>query len=716
MSFLKAQLPVARDTLPVWEATQYLKFPFAGGLNYVSVSSTDLNFDGLNDLIFYDRCNSIGTGQFKCFIKNGSGTSNYQADPDGSYFFPEVSNWALIMDFNGDQKGDLFASTSLGIQVFKNTSTPQNRLQFTPYKSVLNSNYNPGSPQPLFTNIYASPVGVPGIKDVDGDGDLDILTFSSQGVFIEWHKNMSLEKYGHKDSLIFELASDCWGKCSESNCQVGFNQCQSKPAEKTYHAGSCLTCIDIENDGDQDLLMGDVGCSDIQFAFNSGTPTSALITDTTRNFPNYPQKGNTQVIRLQNFPCAFVVDVDSDGKQDLLASPQTANSENTQSVWYYKNSSPNANAQFQFIKSNFLQSDMIDVGQASKPLLMDVNADGLTDLLISSQGTYTNGILSPRISYYQNTGTPQNPRFNLISKDWLNLSSYAFSGLCPAAGDVDMDGDVDLLIGTASGQIHWFENTAGPNQPVQLSVFKNNPFGINLPFGSAAPLILDVNADLKPDLLIGMRNGKLAYCQNTGLASAPTFSLISSFWGGIDVRVQTLRYGLDAFASPELLELSGQKFLLVGSVSGRIFQYSIPPMANQSAQLINDRVNFWNEGPQSTVCTKDINGDGVSDAFIGNASGGCSFFSSKASNVGLNHPLPLNKAYVFPQPALDWISLNGPLGPPPYQVRVFDAKGSLIMETRLETSLLNTGQWNSGFYGIEWISSDNSVQWFKCIK
>ena len=99
-----------------------------------------------------------------------------------------------------------------------------------------------------------------------------------------------------------------------------------------------------------------------------------------------------------------------------------------------------------------------------------------------------------------------------------------------------------------------------------------------------------------------------------------------------------------------------------------------------------------------------------------NASGGCSFFSSKASNVGLNHPLPLNKAYVFPQPALDWISLNGPLGPPPYQVRVFDAKGSLILETRLETSLLNTDQWNSGFYGIEWISSDNSVQWFKCIK
>jgi hypothetical protein len=213
----KAQFAVARDTLTVVHGSQTLQFPFAGGLNYLCVSNADLNFDGIQDLVCYDRCNAIGSGLFKCFIKDGTGQTRYKPDADLPYFFPEVSNWALLLDFNGDQKADLFCSSPLGIQVYKNISTPQNRLKFSPYVNVLMSNYNPGALQPLYTNIYASPIGAPGIKDIDGDGDLDILTFSSQGVFIEWHKNLSIEKFGHKDSLVFELASDCWGKCAESN-------------------------------------------------------------------------------------------------------------------------------------------------------------------------------------------------------------------------------------------------------------------------------------------------------------------------------------------------------------------------------------------------------------------------------------------------------------------------------------------------------------------
>jgi hypothetical protein len=271
---------------------------------------------------------------------------------------------------------------------------------------------------------------------------------------------------------------------------------------KEQHAGACLTCLDIENDGDQDLLIGDVGCTDIQFAYNNGTAASALISDTTRNFPNYPQKGNTQVLRLQHFPCAFIADVDADGKQDLLASPQTANSENAKSLWYYRNVAGTGPAQFQFVASDFLQSEMIDYGQGSKPLLYDINADGLTDLLVVTQGQFTNGYLSSRIAYYQNTGTAQIPKYTRMSADWLNLSTYMLQGLTACLGDIDADGDVDLILGTASGQIHWFENTASINQAAQFTVLKLNPFAITVPFGSAAPLVYDVNKDQKPDLIV----------------------------------------------------------------------------------------------------------------------------------------------------------------------------------------------------------------------
>ena len=653
---ISAQLPVARDTITVIENNYVLKMPWANGINFANVSALDVNGDNVKDLVVYDKSNQYAIGRFKCFVNNSiAGSTNYKALMDASYYFPTVKNWAVFYDYNYDGLSDLFCSTDLGIKVFKNTSNSY--LNFTLVKSLLYSNYNPtGSPQ--YFNLYASSAAVPGFSDIDNDGDLDILTFAPQGIFVEYHKNMSQEKYGHSDSLIFERASDCWGRVSENSCTVDLGLCTSGNAtiikndvQKPYHAGSCLTCFDNDGDGDKDLIMGDVSCNYVQFVKNNGTPTAASFNDTTKLYPNYPNKNSTKQILLNNYPCTYWVDVNKDGKNDLLASPNTANSENYRSLWFYKNISTTNQANFQFVKDNFLQDEMIEVGQNSYPTLIDYNADGKKDLLIGTYGYYNINSLEAKLTLYENIGTVNQPVFKLISRDYGNLSNQFLSNVMPTVGDIDGDGDVDILIGTSTGQIHWLKNTAGAGNVCNFSIFINNPFSFTTNSGAASPQLFDLDGDSKLDLLIGTMNGKVAYYKNIGTLSNPSFSLITNTLGNIDVTVDPLLNGF-SFASPYFYNDAGSIKVLIGSISGKIFQYSVPSNINAAFTLLNSSVNGYLEGPNSTIFYDDINNDGKRDLFIGNASGGLSFFSSASPYVGLNQlkPLDLAEVKMYPNP------------------------------------------------------------------
>lgn len=65
-------------------------------------------------------------------------------------------------------------------------------------------------------DVYVASEDLPGFADVDGDGDLDVITFSQLGSFLQYYKNLSLETYGSCDSLTFELRNACFGRFSEN--------------------------------------------------------------------------------------------------------------------------------------------------------------------------------------------------------------------------------------------------------------------------------------------------------------------------------------------------------------------------------------------------------------------------------------------------------------------------------------------------------------------
>src|SRR5690606_20077328 len=101
-----------------------------------------------------------------------------------------------------------------------------------------------------------------------------------------------------------------------------------------------------------------------------------------------------QPVNFCIFPAAFYEDVDFDGVKDLIASPNLFSKEylNTlfdRSVWFYKNTGTSSEPTFSLVRQNFLQNEMIDVGDNAVPALIDIDGDGDDDLLISSNSSTT---------------------------------------------------------------------------------------------------------------------------------------------------------------------------------------------------------------------------------------------------------------------------------------------------------------------------------------
>ena len=73
---------------------------------------------------------------------------------------------------------DIFTSNLNGIRIYRNTSTPEDGLQFEEATKLLYSFQDPN-----FINLETNATDIPSLDDIDGDGDLDILCFGMSGGF-----------------------------------------------------------------------------------------------------------------------------------------------------------------------------------------------------------------------------------------------------------------------------------------------------------------------------------------------------------------------------------------------------------------------------------------------------------------------------------------------------------------------------------------------------
>lgn len=666
------------DSVPVIINSTYISNAWAGGLNFVQTSSIDLNQDGIKDLFIFDRSGN----KIRTFINKGTpNTVDYIYDASYETKFPKLQEWALLADYNCDGKEDIFSYSKAGggFDVYKNISSLATGVQFQLVSVLQKSMYNPPNTGPTsVTNLYVSSVDIPAISDIDNDGDLDIVTFAITGTYMEYHINMSMELYGTCDSLKFQMKNRCWGYAAEdpsNNTYYLHDTCGgnvSNPGiiEQTFeersaerHSGSCQLCIDLDNDGDKEFIVGDVSFSNLTMLTNGGTPTSGNMVAVDTAFPSH--NSNTNSVALTLFPCAYYVDVDNDGKKDLIVSPNAPNaSENFNSEVFYKNNGTNSFPVFQYQQSNLLQDNMIEVGEGAYPVFFDYDNDGLKDLFVGNNGYYNPSAFENKIAQFHNIGTPTSPKFELITRDYSNLSSLGIKNMVPTFGDMDGDGDSDMIIGADDGALHYFRNTApigGTANFVLAAVNFKNSNNRKIDVGTfAAPQIVDVDNDGKNDIVIGSAGGKFAYYHHigSGTSTIPVVDSVSHFWGKIKVNQPFYFFG---YSYPFVFKQGGVTKLLSGSELGYLRLYdNIDGNLNGSFALVDSTYLNIREGGRTALCGADITSDGYLDFVIGNYSGGVSFFKGVSSITGINeidNYINWNME-AYPNPANNTITIN----------------------------------------------------------
>ena len=268
--------------------------------------------------------------------------------------------------------------------------------------------------------------------------------------------------------------------------------------------GAHPSFVDYNADGLMDMVIGNQ-----QVYFGDGQIRSQLFLFEnvgTKETPEY-QLVDDNYLGMRTFnPSSYgftpnFEDLDGDGDVDVIIGEvfgQLYFGENT--------AGPNAPID---IKSLLFGYKGIDVGINSAPQIVDINGDGLADLLIGER--------SGNVNYFENIGTKLNPEFN---PDPNAGNNQAFFGGIDArspgllAGNskpfaVKAGGKAHVFCGSESGQLFHFESEDDDfRSPLSL---ENGTLFENKVGSQSAVSLADINGDGLFEFLIGNERGGLNF-------------------------------------------------------------------------------------------------------------------------------------------------------------------------------------------------------------
>lgn len=608
------------DYLPVSNNGTTLQYPWTGGVNSVQFGKTDVNRDGKKDLVVYDKTNK----KYCIFLSLASNSTDYQFENKYAAHFPPISGWLIMKDYNCDGIEDIFTYNGIANLMVYTGYYVGDTIH---YKLQQDGFFYQGTSGII--NVYCSDVIKPAIADINKDGDLDIISFNVFGNRLIYYENQQKELSLSCDSLFFDKTDNCWGNIEDTfsasyslrdTCGFKFNRLNG--TQQILHTGSSLDVTDVDGNDVADALIGSVGLTNLTMLYNDGTKDYGSILRQDVTYPNQDTPFNTS-----SFGVPVFLDVNNDNKTDLLVSTFDEGAANVNNIWYYKNSR-NLFIKLKLQQKNFLLDNMIDAGENSNPCFMDIDGDGLKDILLGSGGFRDNTGVIYKLQYYKNIGTLAQPKYNLENDDFLGVSTLNVKDLVPAAGDLDNDNDTDLVVGIADGRMIYWENTAtSGNAPIltYIGILKDSSLN-NISVGSnAAPYLADINRDGKTDLIVGERNGNLNFYKGNELNSIK-FSFVTDSLGKVKIKTNNIAIGYTHPCIADINEDGKYDLALGTNTSGLQFYDNIEDHLNDVFTLTSPVVGDY-LGNRTTSAIADITGDGKPELLTGNIDGGLIIFS-----------------------------------------------------------------------------------------
>ena len=505
------------------ESGRPFDLPFLGGTDVPRPQFVDIDADGDHDLFLQEFRNDIWF-----FENTGSAKAPRYEWRTDRFQSLDVGEWYRFVDLDADGDFDLLGELPFSnIRFFRNVGTRQ-AARFEPGGTLVDTDGQ---------NIYLDRQNIPAIVDIDCDKRLDLFIGRVEGLVIHYEADAP-------GSLRFAFLTDHWEDIEIVGRGGG-------PGPSVRHGANALAFADFDDDRDLDLLWGDFFEPGVLLIQNIGATCS------TPSFRVDPVPMPFADARTSGYNAPAPVDLDVDGDLDFLMgviggsnNPVTTAADN---FYYFERT---AKDRLELRTKRFLNG--IDLGSESVPAAGDLDADGDVDLIVGNKIDASGD--AGRLIVFRNVGTKAAPSFR--QEPALKLVD-AFH-LAPALGDLDGDGDLDLLVGTWNQDIRYFRNrgTARDAKFVEDAALAIKPQKTSL----ASPVLADIDDDKDLDLFVGTATGAIVFYRNDGTAKAARFVLVSDRLGDLNPGRRS---------RPAVADLTGDGLpdLLVGRESGGAVLY-----------------------------------------------------------------------------------------------------------------------------------------------